>query len=82
MDHFKALNEAAYAALCANRYSPNHIRDTLRAIAVATDRLLDDAAPDVSERWLTAAEYRARQMNAELPADQRDVMQLKGMIPS
>lgn len=46
----QALNEAAYAALRAGRDTtqyPMLDRQTLREIATATDRLVDENAPEV-----------------------------------
>lgn len=77
----KALNDAAYAAIRAGHNTklyPHLDRQTLEEIAKATDALVDANAP-VIERGKSAA-LRARQMNAELPDDQRDVLLAKGMV--
>ena len=49
-DALKALNKAAYAAIKAGRDTTMHPdldRQSLREIAAATDKLVDDNAPTV-----------------------------------
>lgn len=75
----KALNDAAYAATrAASATGNNDLYHRLRSFAFEIDKMVDANAA-VIERG-DAAALRARQMNAELPADQRDVLLAKGMV--
>lgn len=51
-------------APCGCQGSPEHVRDWIKSGGLVG----------------IEAERRARQMNAELPADEREVLQAKGMI--
>lgn len=53
-------------------YRATNVDETFRQLAASLGYVV------ATTREVTAA--RVREMNAELPADQREVMQLKGMI--
>lgn len=75
----KALNDAAYAAIrAASAAGNNALYHRLRSLALDTDKMVDANAAVIARG--DAAALRARQMNAELPADQRDVLLVKGMV--
>lgn len=86
LDLYAARYHAASAAehLFAAYWAVDRDDDTARYLLAEAHRqfaqMADILGYTVTQTADEAAAYRARQMNAELPADQAEVLKLKGMI--
>lgn len=70
-----------FEALCMDELRELHKMLADRDLGHVDDELFrQEVADSVLEQRMEAARRRAREMNAELPTAQREVMQLKGMI--